>query len=96
MANYKRANVQFVDTTATFADLRRVRTIKFIGDLGSSAKITSLKDEADTNQNLWEQTGSEDIQGQPLEIVDHDLDIMQNSGIRVTVTGGAVVYLYIE
>lgn len=98
MANRRKANVIYVDTSVTLTDVRRVRSIKFIGDLGTSADITSLKTDhtVDTGNLLWEQEGSQDIQGLPLDVMNTDLDIREMSGIRVNVSGGAVVYLYLE
>lgn len=98
MANYRRGSVQYVDTSAIFTDIRRVVTVKFIGDLGSAANITPLKTDGteDTGKKIWEQTGSEDVQGLPLEVVDHDLCIHDTTGVKVNVSGGAVLYLYLE
>lgn len=98
MANYRRANVQYVDTSATFADIRRICAIKFIGDLGSAANVTPLKSDGseDTGKLIWENGGSQDTQGEPLQELDADIDITAMDGIKVNVSGGAVVYLYLE
>lgn len=98
MANYRRANVQFVDTTASFTDIRRIHSIKFIGDLDTAIAITPLLPSGsdDSGKMIWTRGGSQDTQGEPIDVLDSDLDIRAMDGIKVTVTGAASVYLYME
>lgn len=98
MANYQRANVQFVDTTASLPNVRRIHSIKFIGDLDTGVTITSLKSDGtvDTGKVLWARSGSQDTQGEPIDVMDADVDIRETSGVQVAVTGAASVYLYTE
>lgn len=84
MANHTQGNVQFVDTTATFADIRRISAIKYIGAAASSVVI---KADGSGGDDLWEANTA-------LEEFDH-AEIRNSKGIHVIVTGTAKVYLYL-
>lgn len=86
MSNTYTGNVIKVDTSAAFAHATRIDSIKYIGATSASAVITG--NGASTGGNLWEQGGS-------ATVMDADVNIRDNQGVYVTVTNGAVVYLYL-
>lgn len=86
MANTRAGNVILVDTSATFSDVRSVKTIKYIGATSGTAIIKKT----DTNgKNLWEESGDSTVYNQ-------DVCIRCATGLRVEVTNNAKVYLYLE
>lgn len=85
MANYRRGNVIFVDTTdSVFTDVRNVKAIKYIGETGGSANIKC----ADTGSILWQADGTSDIF--------EEVCIRNSSGIEVEVASSATVFVYVK
>lgn len=83
MANHRQANVIFCDTDETFEGVRQVMTVRYIG----AASGTAVIKDSDSSENLWEASGTED---------DSDFVQISNShDLRVEVTNGAKVYLYL-
>lgn len=86
MANTRSHNVICVDTTATFDEVTRIRSILFVGNAAdSSVTITA----ATSLAPLWEASGD-------IERLDSDVMIRGNRGIVVTVATGGKAYLYLE
>lgn len=87
MANTFINNVIRVDTTAAFALNIRIRSIKYVGDESGTADVRAKA--ASDGDILWNHTG---------DVIAHDanIDIVAKDGVYVTVTNGAVVYLYLE
>lgn len=87
MANTQAGNVIRVDTSAAFTETRRIRAVRYIGASTSSGTI---KGGGTSSGNLlWEETASTNVYTPDVEIYDAD-------GVYVTITGTAVVYLYLE
>jgi len=85
MANYRRGNVVFVDTTdSNFADIRNVKAVKYIGNTNGTANIKCLS----TGSVLWQADGTTDLF--------EDVCIRNSKGIEVEVTNGATVFVYIK
>ena len=87
MANYQSANVIFVDTSAAFPNAKRICGVRYVGAAASSASI-----KADANSSgavLWTDTATTSAWYPELEIRD-------NNGVYVTITGTASVYIYLE
>jgi hypothetical protein len=85
MANTRAGNVILVDTSATFSDIRSVKSIKYIGNTNGTATLKKT----DTNGNaLWQESGTANIH-------DANVCIKCPTGIRVEVTNSAKVYLYL-
>lgn len=85
MANTRAGNVIRVDTSADFSDVRSIKGIKYVGDTNGTAVI---KKENTSGNRLWERSGT----NQQFD----EACIRCNTGIRVEVTNGAVVYLYLS
>lgn len=85
MANYRRGNVVFVDTTdSVLADVRNVKAVKYIGNTSGTANIKC----ASTGSVLWQADGANDIF--------EEVCIRNSSGIEVEVTNGATVFVYMK
>lgn len=85
MANYRRGNVIFVDTTdSVFSDVRNVKGVKYIGASGGSANIKC----ASTGSILWQADGTDDLF--------EDVCIRNNNGIEVEVASSATVFVYVK
>lgn len=86
MSNTRAGNVQRVDTTSsTFADIRNITAIRYIGASSGTANIV----EVSSGNKLWEESGASNSTAM-------ELDIRSPSGITVNVTNSAVVYLYYD
>jgi hypothetical protein len=86
MANHRTANVLFVDTTGDFPGIFHVKAIKYIGSTSGTALIKKTNT---SGKVLWEARGAADLQA------DH-LILRSPAGLRVEVTNGASVYLYLK
>lgn len=87
MSNTYSANVIRIDTSAAFEYARRILSVKYIaGSASPSASIYS--NGASTGSLLWE--------GGSTSTMDHDLNIHDNQGVYVSVSGGSIVYLYLD
>lgn len=85
MANSRTGNVIFVDTTGySLTDITRVIGVKYIGAASGTASVTSTTG----SKPLWEQSGSTNS-------MDY-LKFRSDSGITVTLTNGAKVYIYLD
>lgn len=85
MANYRRGNVLFVDTTDSFfSDVRNVKAVKYIGNTNGTANIKC----ATTGSILWQADGTADLF--------EEVCIRNNVGIEVEVTNGATVFVYLK
>jgi hypothetical protein len=87
MANHREGNVIYVDTDAAFADVRNVCAIKYIGNTSGTANLKG--DASSSGALLWEEEGTANV-------FDADIEIRCDTGVYVTVTNGAVVYLYVK
>ena len=86
MANYSSANVIFVDTTAfTYAGSVRICGIKYVG--ASTSSLTIRGNASSTGPILWTDPGTT-TKFEQIEIVD-------NKGIYVELTGTASVFIYL-
>lgn len=85
MANARALNVIIVDTSATFAINSQVEAIKYIGFTDGTAAI---KEQNDSGTQLWEASGTTTFVDQ--------VCIKSPKGLRVNVTNGAKVYLYLK
>lgn len=86
MANTRNGNVIYVDTNAAFADVRGICGIKYIGNTSGTANVRG--DASASGELLWEEEGTANILD--------DVEIRCSTGIYVTVTNGAVVYIYLK
>lgn len=86
MANTRAGNVVRIDTTADLTDIRSICGIKYIGNTNGTARVEKYVAAGNGNL-LWEQDGTSDLF--------EDVQIRSNVGIRVEITNGAVVYLYL-
>lgn len=85
MANYRRGNVIFVDTTNSFfTDARNVKAVKYIGNTSGTANIKC----ASSGSILWQADGTADIF--------EEVCIRNSSGIEVEVTNSATVFVYLK
>lgn len=85
MANHRQANVIYVDTTATFADVRRVDYVRYVGAASGTAEI---REENGSGQLLWQESGTANVPAS-------ELMLRSGKGLHVVVTNGAIVYLYL-
>lgn len=85
MANSNTANVIRVDTTAPFAGAKFIRSIKYIGSASGTLVVTAT----DSGLRLFEESGTSNVYNPNVEIV-------TSSGVTVTVTNGAIAYLYLK
>lgn len=86
MANYRTANVIFVDTTAaTHTGPLKICGIKYIGNTSGTLQIQSQNV---SGAVLWEARGTADVF--------EDAEIYASDGIYVALTNGAKVYIYLE
>ena len=86
MANTRSHNVICVDTTATFSEVTRIRSILFVGNAANSSVVITAPT---SSAPLWEASGD-------IERLDGDLMIRGNRGVVVTVANGGKAYLYLE
>lgn len=84
MANHRQANVVFVDTSADFSDIRGTCGIRYVGGAGAAATIKSENSSGDA---LWEANGDYEAF--------EEVELRDAKGLRVEVSGGAKVYLYV-
>lgn len=85
MSNTRAGNVIRVDTSAAFTDVRRIKEIKYVGAANGTASIKKT----DSGGNLmWEAAGTSNV-------VD-EVSLRSPTGIYVTLTNSAVIYLYLE
>lgn len=84
MANAREGNVQYVDTTASFADIKVIKGIKYVGNTSGSVTITSTT----SSKPLWEQNGATDV-------FDDVCIQAKDGGITVTIANGAAAYIYV-
>lgn len=85
MANYRRGNVIFVDTTdSEFRDVRNVKSVKYIGASSGTANIKCLS----TGSILWQADGANDLF--------EEVCIRNSQGIEVEVTNSATVFVYVK
>ena len=96
MSNTRAGNVIRVDTSANFPDVKRIRSIKFVGHASQTAGetyITKAVAAADaTGNKLWENGNATTT-----DVTDTDLEIRCPTGVYVTIgTHSAVVYLYCD
>lgn len=82
MANAREGNVVYVDTTASFTDVKTIKGIKYVGNTNGRVAITA----APSSDPLWEQNGATDAFD--------DVCISCKEGITVTITNGAKAYIY--
>lgn len=87
MANTRAGNVVRVDTTANFTDIKSIRGIKYIGNTSGTARVEKWN-AAGTGNLLWEADGTTDVF--------EEVSIRCNVGVRVEVTNGAAVYIYLD
>jgi hypothetical protein len=85
MGNTYANNVIRVDTSAAFTGIRKITAIKYIGASTGTAVITT--DAASGTNKVWEEAGTTNT-------FNTDLNIHCGTGVYVTVTNSAVVYLY--
>lgn len=85
MANSRTGSVIRVDTTASFAGAKYIKSIKYIGSSSGTAIVTGL----DSTLRLWEESGTANV---------HNADVCINNqdGVTVTLTNSAIVYLYLK
>lgn len=87
MANYRKGSVIFVDTSAAFAEVLEIKSIKYIGNTSGTA---SLKSEASSGGSVvWEESGTANV-------FNGDVGLKDRAGFYVTVTNSAKVYLYLK
>lgn len=84
MANHKEGNVIYVDTNAAFTEVRKIKAIKYIGNTSGTANIRG--NASASGDLLWEEEGTANILD--------EITIESHGGIYVTLTNGAVVYIY--
>lgn len=80
------ANCIRVEASTQFSDVRRIRSIKFIGTTGASATI---KETSSSGEVVWTESGTANV-------YNPEVCLHNNNGFYVTITSGAVVYLYLE
>lgn len=85
MANSRAGNVIRVDTSAAFTSARNIVAIKYIG---ASSGTASIKKTASDGIPLWEESGSTNTF--------NEVPVRSSTGIYVTVTNSAVVYIYLK
>ena len=85
MANHRQQNVIFVDTTADFADQQEIEAIKYVGNTSGTAIV---KEQNTSGVALWQEAGTANVFNQ--------VCIRSPKGIRVEVTNGAKVYIYLK
>jgi hypothetical protein len=85
MANYRSANVIFIDTSAAFTDYKKIVGVKYIGNASGTASIKS--NGSSSGDILWEESGASNVFNQ--------VEIRDSRGVYVTVTNSAKVYLYL-
>lgn len=83
MANTRAANVIRVDTTAAIQSAGNIRAILYIGNTSGTAVIR--KDDASGAQ-MWQRSGTGEVSD--------EVYIRSAGPIHVTVTNGAVIYIY--
>ncbi len=84
MANTLSGNVWFVDTNGSIPSATRIQSIKYIGNASGTAVLTSN----DTTNNVWQGEGT-------LDFCDPQIEIHAPTGVTVTLTNSAKVYLYL-
>lgn len=85
MANTRAGTVLRVDTSATFAEVRDIVAVKYIGAASGTAVI---KNENTSGAQVWEEAGTSNVF--------NEVKISCSKGVRVEVTNSAVVYLYMK
>ncbi len=80
------ANVRRIDTSANFSGAIEIVGIKYIGNTSGTAQIESGG--TDSDLLLWQESGSSNVY--------NEVNIRDMRGVRVEVTNGAVVYLYLK
>lgn len=86
MANTRAGNVIRVDTSAAFVEAKSICGVKYIG---ASSGTGSIKADSTSGNLMWEESGTANVSNPELEMY-------STGGVYVTVTNGAVVYLYLE
>lgn len=86
MANTRNANVIRIDTTAQINDVLTINSIKYIGNTSGTA---SIKAESTSGNLIWEESGASNV-------YNAEVELLLKNGLFVTVTNGAVLYLYLE
>jgi uridylate kinase len=86
MSNTRAGSVIRVDTNAGF-DTKFVKSIKYIGNASGTAIVSA--GQVTGGNKLWEESGTSNV-------MNSDLDIYDGSGIFVTLTNGAIIYIYTE
>lgn len=85
MANYRRGNVLFVDTTdSVFTDIRNIKGVKYLGASNGTANIKC----AQSGSILWQTSGTNDLF--------NDVCIRNPNGIEVEVTNSATILIYVK
>jgi len=85
MANHRVGNVIFVDTSADFAGVLHVKALKYIGITSGTATIKKTNTSGNV---MWQASGTADSQ--------EDVSLRSFNGLRVEVTNGAKVYVYLD
>lgn len=85
MANTREGNVIRIDTSAAFADVKRVCGIKYVGAASGTAEVRG--DALVGGDLLWQHSGN--------VLAFEEVEITSPGGIYVTVTNSAVVYIYV-
>lgn len=85
MANTLAGNVYKVDTSGSIPGARNITSIKYIGASTGTAVIT----DNDSTNRVWEESGTSNV-------FNSKTHIRTPSGVTVTLTNSAVVYLYID
>lgn len=83
MANTREGNAIRIDTTALFDENFRIKGIKYIGAAASSAVV---RGEDASGGIMWEENASTNVFD--------NVEIQNNRGVHVTITGTAILYLY--
>lgn len=86
MANARKANVQVVDTSAAFPEIRCIKSILYIGATSATASIQS--NASSGGLTIWQRGGD-------VQTFDSEIEITDGDGVYVTVASGAKVYLYL-
>lgn len=87
MANHRKENVIFVDTTADFTGIYHIESIKYIGNTSGTA-VVNLDTNADAKA-VWQASGANDLSAD-------EVCIKAQKGFGVTLTNGAKIYIYLK
>lgn len=96
MSNTYVGNVVRVDTTADFPNIKRIRSIKYIGNTSATkgeviiTKATAAGD--NSGGKLWDNGNATTA-----DVTDVNVDIKSPTGVHVVIGAhSAVLYLYVE